>query len=478
MLLSLTKLFSTTTETFDIYYAITFLAVLLIAGMILGKLAEKIGIPAVTGYILAGILAGPVFHLVNDTTIQGLNILSDISIGFIAYQIGIELWLPKYKKSGKRILIITIFQAVFTFLIVCLLLLVFKRPLWMALTLGAIACATAPAPIMMIIKRYRVKGEVADTLVPVTGLDDGVGIIIFGICLSVSAAILNNNGHVNFATAILDPLKEIGLSILFGMALGLIIVVANKFVFRKYGKHERNDAYLSVAICVVFLSVAGSRFLGLSPILTPMVAGACFTNFVNKDTFKVQQKTVDKFVPPLMIVFFTLAGAELDLKVLISAGLVGVIYVLGRALGKFLGAFLGAKIAKASKNVQRYLGLALLPQGGVAIGMVLSCVSAFGSKEGVFIQTVVLAGIFIFELIGPVLVKLSFKKSNEINADDSIPVPENGELVLETNTPNNVTEVKETEVESKPVEETPPEEETKKPEETNTSEENNKESDK
>ena len=476
MLLSLTKLFATTTETFDIYYAITFLAVLLIAGMILGKLAEKIGIPAVTGYILAGILAGPVFHLVNDTTIQGLNILSDISIGFIAYQIGIELWLPKYKKSGKRILIITIFQAIFTFLIVCLLLLAFKRPLWMALTLGAIACATAPAPIMMIIKRYRVKGEVADTLVPVTGLDDGVGIIIFGICLSVSAAILNNNGHVNIATALLDPLKEIGLSILFGMALGLIIVVANKFVFRKYGKHERNDAYLSVAICVVFLSVAGSRFLGLSPILTPMVAGACFTNFVNKDTFKVQQKTVDKFVPPLMIVFFTLAGAELDLKVLISAGLVGV-DVLGRALGKFLGAFLGAKIAKASKNVQRYLGLALLPQGGVAIGMVLSCVSAFGSKEGVFIQTVVLAGIFIFELIGPVLVKLSFKKSNEINADDSIPVSETGELALETPTPNHLIEAKEEKIETKSAEETkeiPPNEETIKAKETNVSEKNTK----
>lgn len=418
------------TKTFDIYYAIMFLAVLLIAGMILGKLAEKIGIPAVTGYIIAGVLAGPVFHLVDDTTIQGLNILSDISIGFIAYQIGIELWLPKYKKSGKQILIITMVQALMTVLVVFLLLIIFKQPLWMALTLGAIACATAPAPIMMIIKRYKVKGEVADTLVPVTGLDDGVGIIIFGICLSVATALLEANGKINVTTALLNPLKELGLSILLGAALGFIIVLANKFIFTRYDKHERNDAYLSVAICVVFLSVTGAHFFGLSPILTPMVAGAVFTNFVNKDTFKTQQKTVDKFVPPLMIAFFTLAGAELHLEVLIKAGIVGIIYVIGRAIGKFFGAFIGAKLSKAPKNVQNYLGLALLPQGGVAIGMVLACVSTFPKTEGIFIQTVVLAGIFIFELIGPVLVKFAFKRSHELNGGE-IKEEEKEEIVVE-----------------------------------------------
>lgn len=421
-------------STFDIYYAIMFLAVLIIAGMILGKLAEKIGIPAVTGYIIAGVLAGPVFHLVDDTTIAGLNILSDISIGFIAYQIGIELWLPKYKKSGKQILIITFVQAIMTVLVVFLVLIIFKQPLWMALVLGAIACATAPAPIMMIIKRYHVKGEVADTLVPVTGLDDGIGIIVFGICLSIATAILNTGGKINIHTALLDPLKELGLSILLGAALGFLIVLTNKFVFKKYEKHERNDAYLSVAICVVFLSVAAAHFWGLSPILTPMVAGAVFTNFVNKDTFKVQQKTVDKFVPPLMIAFFTLAGADLHLDVLIKAGLVGIVYILGRAIGKFFGAWLGAKISKAPKNVQNYLGLALLPQGGVAIGMVLACVSSFPKEEGVFIQTVVLAGIFIFELIGPVLVKYVFKKTNEIHAEnENVPVLTEEKPTIEEN---------------------------------------------
>ena len=423
-------------KTFDIYYAILFLVVLLVSGMILGKLAEKIGIPAVTGYIIAGVLAGHVFHLVDETTIAGLNIISDISIGFIAYQIGIELWLPKYKNSGKQILIITFVQALMTVLVVFGALLIFKQPLWMALVLGAIACATAPAPIMMIIKRYHVKGVVADTLVPVTGLDDGIGIIIFGICLSIATAILDTGGKISIQTALWEPLKELGLSILLGAILGLLIVVVNKLAFNKYEKHERNDAYLSVAICVVFLSVAGAHFFGLSPILTPMVAGAFFTNFVNKDTFKVQQKTVDKFVPPLMIAFFTLAGAELDLQVLLSAGLVGIIYILGRAIGKFFGAFVGAKISKAPKDVQNYLGLALLPQGGVAIGMVLACVSAFHShpEEAIFIQTVVLAGIFIFELIGPILVKFAFKKSHELNVgvDEKIEQIANDENILPT----------------------------------------------
>ncbi len=202
----------------SIYYILSTLVILLILGLTLGKLAKLIKIPAVTGYLLAGIICGPVIGLVNEYTADALSILSSIAIGFIAYSIGLELWLPKFKKSGKQILIITFTQAILTTLVVFLLLFIFKQPLWLCLVLAAIACATAPAPIMMIVKRYQAKGNVTDTLVPVVGLDDGAGIIIFGICLSISSALLSGE-EINIHTALFEPLLEIVLSVIFGFVL-------------------------------------------------------------------------------------------------------------------------------------------------------------------------------------------------------------------------------------------------------------------
>ena len=400
-----------------VYYMLFALVCLLILGLTLGKIAELIKIPAVTGYLLAGIICGPVIGLVNEHTSDTLSILSSIAIGFIAFSIGLELWLPKFKKSGKQILIITFAQALLTTIVVFLLLFVFQQPLWLCIVLSAIACATAPAPIMMIVKRYQAKGEVTDTLIPVVGLDDGVGIIIFGICLSISSALLSGE-DINVHTALLEPLLEIVLSIFFGGLLGIILEKLARHVFIKFGKHERNDAYLTVSICAVLLSVTGSHYAGLSPILTPMVAGMVFTNFVNKESFKLEAKAIDKFTAPLMICFFTLAGADLDFSILLSAGIVGIIYVVARVIGKVVGAYLGAKMSKAPANVQKYLGLGLLPQGGVAIGMVIACTTVFPETEGLFVQTVVLAGIVIYELLGPSLVKLALKKSGELHSPD------------------------------------------------------------
>ena len=402
-----------------IYYMLFTLVCLLILGLTLGKLAELIKVPAVTGYLLAGILCGPVIGLVNEHTSDTLSILSNIAIGFIAFSIGLELWLPKFKKSGKQILIITFAQALLTTIVVFLLLFVFQQPLWLCIVLSAIACATAPAPIMMIVKRYQAKGEVTDTLIPVVGLDDGVGIIIFGVCLSISSALLSGE-DLNVHTALLEPLLEIVLSIFFGGLLGIILEKLARHVFIKFGKHERNDAYLTVSICAVLLSVTGSHYAGLSPILTPMVAGMVFTNFVNKESFKLEAKAIDKFTAPLMICFFTLAGADLDFSILLSAGIVGIIYVIARVIGKMVGAYLGAKMSKAPANVQKYLGLGLLPQGGVAIGMVIACTTVFPEAEGLFVQTVVLAGIVIYELLGPTLVKFALKQSGELHSPDEI----------------------------------------------------------
>lgn len=414
----------------SIYYILMTLVILMTLGLTLGKLAEKIKIPAVTGYLLAGIICGPVLGLVDEQASDALSILSSIAIGFIAYSIGLELWLPKFKKSGKQILIITATQALLTTLVVFLLLFIFQQPLWLCLVLAAIACATAPAPIMMIVKRYQAKGEVTDTLVPVVGLDDGFGIIIFGVCLSISSALLSGS-EVSFHTAFLEPLLEIIFSVLFGGVLGFVVEFLAKHVFVKFGKHEKNDAYLTVSICAVLLSVACSHYLGLSPILTPMVAGMVFTNCVNKESFKLQAKAVDKFTAPLMICFFTLAGADLDFSILAAAGIVGLIYVAARVIGKMSGAYVGAIVSKAPKKVRNYLGLGLLPQGGVAIGMVIACTTVFPKEEGLFVQTVVLAGILVYELLGPTLVKFSLKKSGELHSEDEQPHNEKIELSIE-----------------------------------------------
>lgn len=398
------------------YYYLTMLCLMILLGLVLGKLAEKIGIPAVTGYILAGVIVGPVLKLVTEKVVDGLEIISNIAIGFIAFSIGMELWFPKYKNSSKQILIITAVQAITTTLVVIGATYIFKQDLPLSLMLGAIACATAPAPIMMIVKRYKASGPVTDTLLPVVGLDDGVGIIIFGVCLSVSKALIGG-GEVKIGEAILKPLLELGLSIVLGAVIGFILGILSNKLIKKLGKHERNDTYLTVSLISVFISVTAAHTFNLSSILVPMTIGIVFTNMIDKESFKTESKVVDKFTPPLMIAFFTLAGAELDFKILISAGLIGIVYIIARIIGKFGGAYIGSEISKSDKVIRNNLGFTLLPQGGVAIGMVFSAGSELGDL-GRTIQTIVLAGIFIYELFGPVLVKYILTKIGETHDKD------------------------------------------------------------
>lgn len=420
--------------TTNIYSALTYLGLIILFGTIMGRLVEKIKLPAVTGYIFAGIILGPVTHVVTADLESYLKVISNVTIGFIAFNIGTELWLPKFKKSGKKIIIITLFQAITTFAVVLLTMLVFKQELWLALTLGAIATATAPAPIMMIIKRYEAKGELTDTLIPVTGLDDAVGIIIFGICLSVSTSLASGT-NISISTALVEPLLEIVSSVGIGCILGLCLGLSAKFIISKYNKNDKRTSYLGLIIAVVFISVTASNtpipfpFFGLehikiSSILMPMCTGIVFTNMINKDNFHQQAKATDLFTAPLMIAFFTLAGADLDFKVLFSGSIIiiSLLYVIGRSLGKISGAYLGSHISKASPNVKKFLGLTLLPQGGVEIGLVISASAAFISAgcddKGKIISTVVIAGIFIFELIGPVLTKKFLEDAGELHFND------------------------------------------------------------
>lgn len=400
------------------------IAIILIAGLILGRLAEKIKIPSVTGYLVAGLLIGPISGLIFSSPIithDSLNdyhIISNIALGFIAFQVGNELWLGKLRKTGMKIVVITVIQAIATTgLVIILLLFVTDVPI--ALTLGAIAAATAPAPIMMIVKKYRTKGELTDTIIPVVGLDDAIGVILFGILLSISVSIAANTGEaITMFHLIKEPVIEIGYSILIGTVVGVVAGLALKTIDHNTERSEKN---LNVVIIAVFFTTGLSLYFHASPILTPMIAGAIVTNLLNKDCYKEEEHTIIRFIPPLMILFFTIAGAELQFDVIAQAGMIGAGYIVGRILGKYFGSMFGCKITKSSKNVSKYLGLSLLPQSGVAIGL---SIAAFGAFEAVnleyadTIKNVTLAAVLVFELFGPFLVKMAFQKSGEITLDE------------------------------------------------------------
>ncbi len=394
------------------------LSLILVSGMVLGKIAEMLKIPAITGYIVAGVILGSsVTGVINDDLIASFKIISNVALGFIAFTIGEELWLPKLKKSGKTIIIITLAQALTTVIVVLITLLVFQQELWLALILAAIATATAPAPIMMIVKKYRAKGPVTDTLIPVVGIDDAIGIVVFGVCLSVGKS-LAGSGDLTVESALLEPLKELVLSIVVGSAIGLVFGVIMRLI-NKYDYKDRSEGFLVASIIAVLFSVAIADYWHLSSILTPMLVGLIFTNMVNKDTYKTSSKSLDAFTPPIMVIFFTLAGAELKLEVLLSAGAIGILYVIGRSIGKMSGAFLGSCMVGADPMIKKYLGPALLPQGGVEIGLVMVAVSALPAEEGLLIQTVVLAAILVYEIVGPVLTKIVLTKAGEIEAGSS-----------------------------------------------------------
>ncbi|QWB95680.1 cation:proton antiporter [Mycoplasmatota bacterium] len=415
----------------DVYIFLFYLAITLFFGFILGKLAERIKIPAITGYILAGVLLGPsVLNVLDETIITNLDVITNFVLGIIAYQIGTELWLPKVKKSGKSIIIITAVQAFLTAALVFagIYFIDPQHRLWLALTLAAIATATAPAPIMVMVKRMKAKGPVTDTVIPVVGIDDIFGVIVFGLFTSIAAATIGG-GSLTVETALLEPLLEVFLSLLVGSIFGLALGLFSKLFVDKIHKMDRYISYLVFSLSAVLVSVYiahhGLHFgfieiESLSMILTPMMIGMVFTNMVKKEPFEIQGAALSNFSGPLIIVFFTLAGAQLRLDVLISAGFIAILYIVFRSIGKVGGAYAGAVIAKSEKVVRDNTGLCILPQGGVEIGMLVAVGSIFagqtladGSSVALYIRTIVLTGILFFEIVGPIIFKWRIEKIGE-----------------------------------------------------------------
>ena len=373
------------------------------AGLLVSRGARAVKLPNVTAFLVAGLLIGPcVAGIISKEQAASMGVISEAALGFIAYAIGGEFKLSYLKKIGKAPLTITIFQGLCTAICVDAGLIAFGVDVPLALLLGAIALATAPAATLMVVRQYKAHGPVTQMLLPVVAMDDALGLMVFSISASVAQALLG--GAITVHSMVLSPIIEIVGSLVLGAALGWVLAFGARFFASRGNK-------LALSIALVLAGVGLCDMLNLSSLLVCMMIGAVMVNMSQQHEVLMEQ--CDRFTPPLFLLFFVLSGADLDLGVLPSVGLIGVVYLLLRCIGKWGGTMLGALCVHADDNIKKYLGLTLLPQAGVAIGMA-SLVSARFPTLGAQVNTIVLAGVLVFELIGPIVTKLALTKAGEI----------------------------------------------------------------
>ena len=389
------------------------LAIAMAVGMAMTRLIKLIHLPNVTAYLIAGLLVGPyVLKVLTPEMNSKLSIISDVALGFIAYSIGSEFKFSYIKEIGAKPMVITAFEGCVASLLVFLTLLVLGQSLPMCLALGAIAAATAPAATLMVVRQYKAKGELTDLLLPIVALDDAVGLIVFAISFGVAKAI--NFGHYDMTSILVEPLLEIVLSILLGFVMGSIFSAAEKYF-------KSNSKRLSLSITFVILTVAlsmmefevGGVKIGFSSLLVCMMLGTVFCNVCDFSA-EIMDKT-DRWTAPLYILFFVLSGAELELNVFSSASvvLIGAAYILARSFGKWAGASISAKFMKCPPKVQKWLGITLLPQAGVALGMSVTVAQTLGA-DGAMVRNIVLFGVLIYELVGPALTRIALTEAGDI----------------------------------------------------------------
>ena len=381
-----------------------YLGIAMVAGLVLSRVVKKLRLPNVTGYLIAGLLIGPcVLGLVPQAALDKLNIITTIALGCIAFSIGGEFKLSSIRSIGKNVIIITLFQSIMAAALVDIVLCACGFNVSESIILGAIATATAPAATLMVVRQYKAKGELTNTLLPVVAMDDAVGLIVFAVSSAI-ADTLASGAQPSVYTMAVAPLIEIALSLLSGGLLGFLISLSMRFFHSRANK-------MCICIAGVVLGVAVAQQFGLSDLLVCMSVGAVFANLRN-DALEIMD-VCDGWTPPLFMLFFVISGAELDVGALPTVGLLGVLYIVVRSFGKYFGAYLGSVVVKASPNIRKYLGITLLPQAGVAIGMaqmVLTQLPQFGAR----IQAVVLSATLIYELVGPVATKIALTKAGEI----------------------------------------------------------------
>lgn len=409
------------------------LSIALLAGLVMSRLTKIWNLPAVTAYLVAGILIGP--YCLGQLGIGGLgftsmeevnhfSIISDVALGFIAFTMGNEFRLSELKKTGKQAAVIAVFQALVAtlFVDVALLILHFIIPeqlsLACVLTMGAIATATAPAATLMVIKQYKAEGPLTKILLPVVALDDVVGLVVFAVSFGIAKAL--EHGHVDLISVLVDPLIEIVASLLLGALIGVVYNFSERFF------HSRSKR-MSISVAFVFLAVAlsmldfrvGAVEIGFSPLLVCMMLGTVFCNLCDFSAELMER--MDRWTGPIMVLFFVISGSGLELSVFSQwqIVLIGVVFVLVRSAGKISGANVSATFMKCEPTVRKYLGITLLPQAGVCLGMALVAYRDLPG-EGAVIRNIALFAVLVYELVGPLLTKIALDRAGEIKEK---PVP-------------------------------------------------------
>lgn len=408
------------------------LSIALFSGLMLSRVAKLLELPAVTAYLIAGIIIGPYFlgnlgvsglGFTSMEDIKAYDIISDVALGFIAFSIGNEFKLSQLKHIGKQAAIIGIFQALLTCVLVDIALVAIhliapdKLSLPSAIVLGAVATATAPAATLMVVRQYKSKGPLTDLLLPIVALDDAVGLIIFAVSFGVAKALMV--GNVDILSIIVEPILEVVLSLLLGAVMGCIFTFFEKFF------HSRSKR-LAMSVTFVLLTVAlsmlkfeiGGIHIAFSSLLVCMMLGTVFCNIC--DFSEELMDRIDRWTAPLFILFFVISGAELEFSIFKDAGIVfiGIVYIIARCLGKYFGASISARATKCDKKIVKYLGITLFPQAGVALGMAIKAEEL--GPEGVIVANITLFAVLIYEIIGPYLTKNSLLKAGEINPHEKM----------------------------------------------------------
>ena len=405
-------------------------ALALFAGLMMTRLFKKIGLklPDVTAYLIAGVLVGPYvlgragvegLGFVSQEAVERVGVLSQVALGFIAFDIGNEFRLGQLRKTGKQATIIGILQAVTATLLVDAALIVLHfllgpdvLPLPAAITLGAIAAATAPAATLMVVRQYKADGPVTHLLLPIVALDDAVGLVVYAVSFGIAQAM--NGGTLNVISVVVNPLLEIVCSLLLGALMGALMTVLEKLFYSNTNRLNMTIAFVLMTIALSTLEFhIGEAKIGFSSLLVCMMLGTIFCNM--SDYSPDIMKRSERWTSPLYAVFFVISGAQLDLHVFAYPAiiLVGVVYILVRCLGKYFGARFSSKLTGCEENVVKYLGITLFPQAGVALGMVVTS-QALGAEMGSLIRNIILFSVLVYELVGPQLTRMALQKAGEI----------------------------------------------------------------
>jgi len=407
---------------------LTSIAVAMLAGLLMTRFTNLFKLPDVTAYLVAGIVIGPFvlgrigiagLGFTTYESVEALNLLNNLALGFIAFAIGTEFMLPKLKSTGKQAIVVAIFEGTVAAVFVCVALVSVhflapdKLSLPAAIAQSAVAGATAPAATLMVVRQYKAKGVVTDILLPVVALDDAVGLILFAVASGIARGL--QGGAVSFVSIIVNPLLEILCSFVLGAIMGWLLNFAEKFF---HSNRNRVILLIGTVMLTVGLSMAefslGRITISFSPLLVCMMLGTIFCNLcpIAEDLMERE----DRWTAPIYCLFFVLSGAALRLDVFADWVMVavGVVYMVFRCLGKYFGAGWSSKAMHCDPKVTKYLGITLFPQAGVALGMSLAAAQVLG-EDGAIIRSITLFSVLIYELVGPMMTKMALMRSGDIS---------------------------------------------------------------